>query len=361
MFEDLGLKYVGPIDGHDIEAVESALRMARDFGGPVAVHCLTTKGQGYRPAEEDWVDHFHAVKVIDPVTGRPSRSSGRSWTSVFASELVEIGADRPEVVAITAAMLHPTGLEKFQNAYPDRVYDVGIAEQHAVTSAAGLALGGAHPVVAIYSTFLNRAFDQLLMDVSLHRCGVTLVLDRAGVTGDDGASHNGMWDLSILQAVPGLRVCAPRDESTLRAGLREAVAVEDTPTLLRFPKGEIGTPVPAIDTVDGIDVLSRGATEDVLVVAVGAMARECVELAGLLEAQGIGTTVIDPRWVKPVNEAIPRLAARHRLTVTVEDSGRIGGVGAAVAQALQAADVATPVRSFGIPPRSARRSAATWR
>ncbi|GAA2102031.1 1-deoxy-D-xylulose-5-phosphate synthase [Actinomadura alba] len=350
MFEDLGLKYVGPIDGHDIEAMENALRMARDFGGPVAVHCLTTKGRGYRPAEDDRVDHFHAVRVIDPATGRPSRPAGRSWTSVFASELVEIGEARPDVVAITAAMLHPTGLEKFQQAFPDRVFDVGIAEQHAVTSAAGLAMGGTHPVVAIYSTFLNRAFDQLVMDVALHRCGVTLVLDRAGVTGDDGASHNGMWDLSILQVVPGLRICAPRDADTLRAGLREAVAVEDAPTLLRFPKGEIGPPVPAVDTVEGMDVLSRGTTEDVLVVAVGAMARECVELAGLLEAQGIGATVVDPRWVMPVNEAIPRLAGRHRLVVTVEDSGRAGGVGSAVAQALQAADVATPVRSFGIPP-----------
>ncbi|GAA3947207.1 1-deoxy-D-xylulose-5-phosphate synthase [Actinomadura viridis] len=351
MFEDLGLKYVGPIDGHDTEALENALRMARDFGGPVAVHCLTTKGHGYRPAEDDQLDHFHGVGVIDPVTGKPTKPAGRSWTSVFADELVEVGTEREDVVAITAAMLHPTGLHKFQKAFPDRVFDVGIAEQHAVTSAAGLALGGLHPVVAVYATFLNRAFDQVLMDVALHKCGVTFVLDRAGVTGDDGASHNGMWDLSILQVVPGLRVCAPRDADTLRAGLREAVEVDEAPTVVRFPKGALAEPVPAIGTAGGMDVLARGGTEDVLVVSVGAMAGECVELAGLLEAQGIGATVVDPRWVKPVNEEIPRLAARHRLVVTVEDGGRSGGVGAAVAQALQAAGVDTPVRTFGIPQR----------
>jgi len=351
MFEDLGLKYVGPVDGHDIEAVENALRLARDFGGPVAVHCLTSKGRGYRPAETDAVDRFHAVRVIDPVTGAPTRPAGRSWTSVFSDELVRVGKDRPDVVAITAAMLHPTGLDGFHKAFPDRVFDVGIAEQHAVTSAAGLAMGGLHPVVAIYSTFLNRAFDQVLMDVALHRCGVTFVLDRAGITGDDGASHNGMWDLSVFQVVPGLRICAPRDAATLRTGLREAVAVEDAPTLLRFPKGAIGPDLPAIDSVDGMDVLRRHGAEDVLMVAVGAMAQVCVEAADLLNGQGVGVTVVDPRWVKPLNDALPELARRHRLVVTVEDNGTTGGFGAALSLALHQEGVATPVRAFGIPQR----------
>jgi 1-deoxy-D-xylulose-5-phosphate synthase len=351
MFEDLGLKYVGPIDGHDTAAVEAALRQAENFGGPVAVHCLTTKGQGYRPAEDDTIDHFHAVRTIDPATGRPAKPSGRSWTSVFSDEIVSIGTESPDVVAVTAAMLDPTGLQMFQRAFPDRVFDVGIAEQHAVTSAAGLAMGGLHPVVAIYSTFLNRAFDQLLMDVALHRCGVTFVLDRAGITGDDGPSHNGMWDLSILQVVPGLRICAPRDADTLRTGLREAVAVTDGPTIIRFPKGEVGPAVPAVATVEGMDLLYRGDTEDVLVVAVGAMAGTCVEAAELLARQGIGASVVDPRWVKPVNDAIPRLAERHRLVVTVEDSGEAGGVGSAVAQHLREAGVTTPMKVFGIPQR----------
>jgi 1-deoxy-D-xylulose-5-phosphate synthase len=350
LFEDLGLKYVGPMDGHDIAAVESALRRAQGFGGPVIVHCITRKGLGYKPAERNQIDHCHAVGAIDRETGRPLRQARPSWTSVFADELAEIGARRPDVVAITAAMLEPTGLTKLQSLFPERVLDVGIAEQHAVTSAAGLAMGGMHPVVAIYSTFLNRAFDQLVMDVALHRCGVTLVLDRAGVTGEDGPSHNGIWDLSILQAVPGLRICAPRDPATLRTGLREAVTVADAPTVVRFPKGEAGPDLPAVATVGGVDVLRQGG-DDALIVAIGAMAATCLEAADLLAGQGIGATVVDPRWVKPVDPAIAPLGARHRLVATVEDSGRVGGAGATTAQALRDAAVATPVACFGIPQR----------
>ncbi|MES4833178.1 1-deoxy-D-xylulose-5-phosphate synthase, partial [Streptomyces anthocyanicus] len=227
LFEDLGLKYLGPIDGHDIGAVESALRRAKRFHGPVLVHCLTEKGRGYEPALRDEEDHFHTVGVMDPLTCEPlGPAGGPSWTSVFGEEIVRIGEERADVVAITAAMLHPVGLAPFAERFPDRVWDVGIAEQHAAVSAAGLATGGLHPVVAVYATFLNRAFDQLLMDVALHRCGVTFVLDRAGVTGVDGASHNGMWDMSVLQVVPGLRIAAPRDADQLRAQLREAVAVD---------------------------------------------------------------------------------------------------------------------------------------
>ncbi|MFJ5925933.1 1-deoxy-D-xylulose-5-phosphate synthase [Kitasatospora sp. NPDC092948] len=351
MFEDLGLKYLGPIDGHDIAAVEQALRRARNFGGPVIVHCLTVKGRGYRPAEQDEADRFHAVNPIDPYTCLPiSPSAGASWTSVFGKEMLALGAERPELVAVTAAMLHPVGLGPFARAYPGRTFDVGIAEQHAVASAAGLATGGLHPVVAVYATFLNRAFDQVLMDVALHRLGVTFVLDRAGVTGNDGASHNGMWDLSVLQVVPGLRIAAPRDAARLREQLREAVDVEDAPTVVRFPKGELGPEVPAIDRTGGTDVLARtGPAPDVLLVAVGPMALACLDAAALLAADGITATVVDPRWVKPVDPALVELAAAHRMVVTVEDNGRTGGVGAALAQAMRDAEVDTPLRDLGIP------------
>ncbi|CQR60511.1 1-deoxy-D-xylulose-5-phosphate synthase [Streptomyces leeuwenhoekii] len=350
LFEDLGLKYVGPVDGHDIGAVESALRRAKRFHGPVLVHCLTEKGRGYEPALAHEEDHFHTVGVMDPRTCEPlAPARGPSWTSVFGEEMVRIGEEREDVVAITAAMLHPVGLGAFAERFPDRVWDVGIAEQHAAVSAAGLATGGLHPVVAVYATFLNRAFDQLLMDVALHRCGVTFVLDRAGVTGADGPSHNGMWDLSVLQVVPGLRIAAPRDAGELRAQLREAVAVDDAPTLLRFPKETAGPAIPAVDRIGGMDVLHAADRPEVLLVAVGVMAPVCLKAAELLQARGIGCTVVDPRWVKPVDAALPSLAARHRLVAVVEDNSRAAGVGSAVALALGDADVDVPVRRFGIP------------
>ncbi|MFI9719993.1 1-deoxy-D-xylulose-5-phosphate synthase [Streptomyces sp. NPDC052396] len=353
MFEDLGLKYVGPIDGHDIEALESALQRAKRFNGPVIVHCLTQKGRGYKPAEQHEGDRFHGIGVIHPDTGLPVSAGGASWTSVFGDEMVRLGHERPDIVAITAAMMQPVGLGKFAKEFPDRVYDVGIAEQHAATSAAGLATGGLHPVFAVYATFLNRAFDQVLMDVALHKCGVTFVLDRAGVTGDDGASHNGMWDMSILQVVPGLRIAAPRDADQVRAQLREAVEVKDAPTVVRYSKGTVGPAVEAVGRIGGMDVLRRhdGKAADVLIVSVGALATMCLEIADLLDKQGISTTVVDPRWVKPVDEELPGLAQRHRVVVTVEDNGRTGGVGSAVAQALRDAGVDVPLRDFGIPQR----------
>ncbi|MFF9485300.1 1-deoxy-D-xylulose-5-phosphate synthase [Streptomyces sp. NPDC014676] len=353
MFEDLGLKYVGPIDGHDIEALESALARAKRFNGPVIVHCLTEKGRGYQPALQDEADRFHAVGRIHPDTGLPIATSGADWTSVFGEEMVKLGEEREDVVAITAAMLQPVGLDKFAKRFPDRVYDVGIAEQHGAVSAAGLAHAGVHPVFAVYATFLNRAFDQVLMDVALHQCGVTFVLDRAGVTGTDGASHNGMWDMSILQVVPGLRLAAPRDADQVRAQLREAVAVEDAPTVVRFSKGAVGPAVPAVGRVGGMDVLREPGTDapDVLLVSVGALAPMCLEIAALLDRQGISTTVVDPRWVKPVDESMAPLAEKHRVVVTVEDNSRVGGVGSTIAQALRDAGVDVPLRDFGIPPR----------
>jgi 1-deoxy-D-xylulose-5-phosphate synthase len=351
LFESLGLIYLGPVDGHDIPQVEAALRQAAALRRPVLVHVLTEKGRGYQHAEGDDVHKMHAVPVTHAGTGRPAAAARPDWTGVFAEEMVRIGADRPDVVGITAAMPNPVGLDRFGAAYPDRLFDVGIAEQHAVASAAGLAAGGMHPVVAIYSTFLNRAFDQVLLDVAMHRAPVTFVLDRAGITGDDGASHNGMWDLPILQVVPGLRIAAPRDGGQLRAQLREAVAVEDGPTALRFPKGALGRDVPAVGRAGGADVLRLSSSRDVLIVSVGAMAETCLEVADRLARLGLGATVVDPRWVKPLDPVLVDLAAGHRLVVTVEDCARAGGVGAVLAHALQDADILVPLRSFGIPER----------
>jgi 1-deoxy-D-xylulose-5-phosphate synthase len=349
MFEDLGLKYVGPVDGHDITELEHALGRAKEFDGPVIVHVITEKGRGYAPAEEDEADRFHGVGIIDPDTGKPLTAGGPSWTGAFADELVRIGHDRRDVVAITAAMLGPTGLDRFAAAFPSRTYDVGIAEQHAVTSAAGLAFGGMHPVVALYATFLNRAFDQVLMDCALHHAGVTFVLDRAGVTGDDGASHNGMWDLSMLQIVPGLRMAAPRDEATLREELREAIAVSDAPTVVRFPKGALGPEIPATRRLHGLDVLAESGTGDVLIVSVGSFATIGLEVAERLKAQGIGVIVVDPRWVKPLPGGLVDLASDARLVVILEDGVRQGGVGSAVSQLLRDQDVDVPVRNLGVP------------
>ncbi|KAA2254952.1 1-deoxy-D-xylulose-5-phosphate synthase [Solihabitans fulvus] len=354
MFEDLGLKYFGPIDGHDLPALEFALRRAKQFGGPVIVHAVTRKGNGYAPAENHEADQMHTTDVMDPATGKPVGAKKATWTSVFADEMVSIGGKRDDVVAITAAMLGPTGLEKFARAYPERCFDVGIAEQHAMTSAAGMAMGGLHPVFAVYATFLNRAFDQLLMDVALHRQPVTVVLDRAGITGPDGASHHGMWDLSILGAIPGIRIAAPRDAGSLREELREAVAVDDGPTVLRYPKAAVGPDLPALERLGVVDVLRRpsvGEYTDVLLVAVGAFGELGLAAADRLADQGIGVTVVDPRWITPVPADLVELAAAHRLVVTIEDGGRHGGFGWALAAALRDAGVDTPLRDLGVPQR----------
>jgi 1-deoxy-D-xylulose-5-phosphate synthase len=364
LFEDLGLKYLGPVDGHDEQAVENALSRARDFGGAVLVHVITRKGFGYPLAEANEEDCLHQVGPAPVIpapavhrtgTGaagaRAPAATGRPWTQIFGTELAAIGLARPDIVAVTAAMLHPTGLDKFADVCPERVFDVGIAEQHAVTSAAGLAMGGLHPVVAIYSTFLNRAFDQVLMDVAMHRLPITFVLDRAGVTGPDGASHHGMWDLSLLQLVPGMRVAVPRDGTRLTELLREALVVADGPTALRFPRGTAPADVPSVGKLGAMDVLrepAAGASRDLLLIGAGPMAGVCAQTADRLADQGIGVTVVDPRWVKPLDEALVEAAAGCRLVVTVEDSGRVGGVGDAVARLLRDHDVDTPVRTFGL-------------
>ena len=351
LFEDLGLKYIGPVDGHDEQELEFALGRARDFQQPVIVHAITTKGRGYAPAENDEADRFHGVGVIDPDTGQPLTQSGPTWTSIFADEMLQIGRDETDVVAITAAMLGPTGLERFAASYPDRTYDVGIAEQHAATSAAGLAFGGLHPVVAVYATFLNRAFDQVVMDCALHNAGVTFVLDRAGVTGDDGPSHNGMWDMAMLSVVPGLHLAAPRDESTLRRALRESVVISDAPSVVRFPKGALGPDIPSVRAQGGVDVLFEHDQDevDVLIVAIGSFCAVALDVGARLRDQGITTRVVDPRWALPVNEELVEMSRQGRRVVVIEDGVRVGGIGAGVSQAMQDAHVVTPTRLFGIP------------
>lgn len=351
MFPNLDLKYIGPVDGHDLHAMEAALKQAKKYANPVIVHAITQKGKGYDPAVSDEADQFHAVGQIDPDTGKSVEASGkRSWTSVFSEEIVQIAKRDKSVVGITAAMLIPVGMHKFAAKYPDRVFDVGIAEQHAVASAAGMAFGGLHPVVAVYATFMNRAFDQVLMDVALHKAGVTFVLDRAGVTGPDGASHHGMWDLAMLQIVPGIKIAAPRDEIRLREELAEAVAVNDAPTVIRFPKGTVADELRAIRRLsDGVDVLYESPSKDVLIMSVGALAETALQVAKMLADQGIGATVVDPRWVIPVPESIVKMAADHRLVVTLEDGIRVGGIGTRVRQDLRAAQIDTALSEIGLP------------
>ena len=349
MFEDLGIKYFGPIDGHDIVAVEKALVSAKDFGGPVLVHVITEKGRGHAPAINDEAEKFHAVGVVDAETGQPLSKAGQSWTSVFSEELVKIGATRDDVVAITAAMMGPTGLDKFEKAYPERTFDVGIAEQHATTAAAGMAFAGLHPVVAVYATFLNRAFDQLLLDVALHKAGVTFVLDRAGITGDDGPSHNGMWDLALTGIVPTLHVAAPRDGQRVRETLREALDISDAPSLIRFPKGVVNPDIPAFERRDGIDVLYRGESADILLVSIGAFAAIAVEAASQAYREGVGVTVIDPRWVKPLPKSLITMAQRYKRVVVLEDGIKHGGIASTVSELFREAGLNVPVHSIGIP------------
>ena len=347
MFEDLGLKYMGPIDGHDIGAMEIALKKAKSFGGPVLVHAITEKGRGYQPAIADEAEKFHAVGVVDPETGIPLKSSAPSWTSVFSQELVEIGKKRKDIVAITAAMLGPTGLDKFASQFPDRTIDVGIAEQHAVTSAAGMAFAGLHPVVALYSTFLNRAFDQMLLDVGLHGAGVTFVLDRSGITGDDGPSHHGIWDMALSGIVPKMHIAAPRDGARLRETLQEALRISDSPSLVRFPKGAVPEDIPAIERVDGIDTLFAGSKKDILLISVGAVADIAVQVAQSIGE--IGITVVDLRWVKPLPPYLFTMVKSFQAVVVIEDGIRHAGIASSISEMFRDAGISTPIHSVGVP------------
>ena len=349
MFEDLGLKYMGPIDGHDIVALEKALQKAKEFGAPVLVHVITEKGRGHKPAIDDEAEKFHAVGIVDPETGAPLAKSATSWTKIFSTELIEIAREREDIVAITAAMMGPTGLDAFEREFPSRTIDVGIAEQHAVTSAAGMAFAGLHPVVAVYSTFLNRAFDQLLLDVALHKAGVTFVLDRAGVTGDDGPSHHGIWDLALTGIVPTMHVAAPRDATRLRETLREAVAISNAPSALRYPKGAVQSDIPAFERRDGIDVLYRGESADVLLVSIGAMAAIAVEAAGMAYREGVGVTVIDPRGVKPLPTSLATMARRYKSVVVLEDGIKHGGIASSISEMFREVGLNIPIHSIGVP------------
>ena len=349
MFEDLGFKYLGPIDGHDIAAMEKTLQMAKEFGSPVIVHAITEKGRGYTPALEDIAEKFHAVGIVDPVTGKPVKASAPSWTNVFSEEITQIGRDNSKVVAITAAMLGPTGLDKFAQSFPDRTIDVGIAEQHAVTSAAGLAYAGMHPVIAIYSTFLNRAFDQLLLDVALHNAGVTFVLDRAGITGDDGPSHHGIWDLALTGIVPHMRVGAPRDGARLKEVLRECVEISHAPSMVRFPKGAVPADIPAIERVAGVDILHRSASKKVLLISVGAMAGMAIEVARIAHEQSIEITVVDPVWVKPISPTVISMCGEYSTVVVLEDGIKHAGIASAISESLREAGINCSLHSIGVP------------
>ena len=349
MFEDLGFKYLGPIDGHDIAAMEKTLHMAKEFGAPVIVHAITEKGRGYTPAIEDMAEKFHAVGIVDPVTGKPLKVSAPSWTNVFSEEITKIGGENSKVVAITAAMLGPTGLDKFAQSFPGRTIDVGIAEQHAVTSAAGMAYAGMHPVIAIYSTFLNRAFDQLLLDVALHKAGVTFVLDRAGITGDDGPSHHGIWDLVLTGIVPNMHVGAPRDGARLKEILRACVEISNAPSMLRFPKGAVPADIPALERIDGIDVLYRGAAPQVLIISIGSMAGMAIEAASLAKSQSIEVTVVDPLWVKPIPNALLKMCADYSTVVVMEDGIKHAGIASTISEALRESGSDCSLHSIGVP------------
>lgn len=365
MFPELGIKYVGPVNGHNLKALTNVLQYAQQYQGPIIVHAVTEKGRGFAPAATESPDFMHTTGVIDPVTGKTQKVAGPSWTSVFSAELLEAAARRQDLVAITAAMAGPTGLQPFSERFPERFYDVGIAEAHAVTSAAGLALAGAHPVVALYSTFLNRGFDQLLMDVGLLNAAVTFVLDRSGVTGSDGASHNGVWDMVIASMVPGLKLAAPRDGSQLAEQFGEAIEVSDGPTVVRFPKGDKPADIPALRrTPGGMDVLSdtapsgedaegEAAAPDVLIVSIGALAGALLEAVDEVSDRA-HIRVVDPRWVAPVNPELIEAAAGVDLVVTVEDGLVRGGIGSQLAEALGAAEVDTPVRHLAFPDRYPR-------
>ena len=355
VFEDLGWHYAGPVDGHDLVALEHALEQAKRLSGPVMLHVITQKGRGYPPAEQDEEDNLHALGAFDPATGKPHPRQGDevTFTDVFGQALLEEARRHPELVAISAAMLSPTKLTIMQREFPDRVYDVGIAEQLAVTMAAGMALQGLRPVCAIYSTFLQRAFDQVIMDVALHRLPVVFAIDRSGITGDDGPSHHGVFDVSYLRQIPNLVIASPRDGTELRRALATALSYTEGPFAIRFPKATtpaVDFTVPARKVKLGTwDVRSKGS--DVLLLGLGKLMTACEEAARELRREGISVTLVDPRWVKPLDPRLAPVAAAHRLVVTVEDNVLAGGFGAAVAEVLADEEVRVPLLRLGLPDR----------
>jgi 1-deoxy-D-xylulose-5-phosphate synthase len=349
MFEDLGFKYLGPIDGHDIAAMERTLHIAKEFGSPVIVHVITEKGRGYSPAIEDMAEKFHAVGIVDPLTGKPLKASAPSWTNVFSEEITQLGGENPKIVAITAAMLGPTGLDRFAEKFPARTIDVGIAEQHAVTSAAGMAYAGIHPVIAIYSTFLNRAFDQLLLDAALHNAGITFVLDRAGITGDDGPSHHGIWDLALTGIVPKMHVGAPRDGARLKEILRGCLDITDAPSMVRFPKGAVPQDIPAIERVAGVDILHRGSKKQVLIISIGSMAAMALDVAKHAHEKSIEVTVVDPLWVKPIAPSLLSMCSEYETVVVMEDGIKHAGIASSISEALRDGQITCNLQSIGIP------------
>ena len=331
-FEALGVRYTGPFDGHDIAGMEDALRNAAAYDGPIVVHVLTQKGRGYPPAEADDEKCLHDAPVFDPMTG-PPKWVPAGYTEAFATAMLDVGERHPQVHAITAAMPGPTGLLPFAERFPERFHDVGIAEQHAVTSAAGMAMGGLRPVVAVYSTFFTRAFDQANLDVGLHELPVVFALDRAGITGDDGPSHHGVLDLALCLKIPGMTVFAPSSAQELGAMLRHALTL-DGPAAIRYPKGAARN-VPEEDVGSGLEArVVRQGEGDVCILAVGKLVEEAEKAAAELAQQGISATVWDVRVVKPLDPAMVANAGQHRLVVTVEDGIRAGGAGSFMADAI---------------------------
>jgi 1-deoxy-D-xylulose-5-phosphate synthase len=353
LFEELGFTYLGPVDGHDLEALIETLRRARGVKGPVLIHAVTTKGKGYDPAERD-ASRFHRTAPFDIESGEPAAPAGGChFTSLFGAELVRLAAADPRIVAITAAMPDGAGLAPFAQQFPDRFFDVGMAEGHAVTFAAGLAAAGLRPVVAVYSTFLQRAYDQLLHDVCLQGLPVVLAVDRAGLVGEDGPTHHGLFDLSYLRHLPNMTVMAPRDGDQLAAMLRTALA-GDGPAAIRYPRAATAVAAPAQSSAPVVvgtgEMLREG--EDLALLAVGSMVAPALEAAELLARQGIAAAVVDARFVKPLDEKlILDLAQRCGGLVTIEENALQGGFGSAVLELLAAHGVAAPVRRVGIPDR----------
>ena len=349
-FESLGVRYTGPIDGHDIRKLEQALTHAAEYDGPIVVHVRTQKGRGYAPAEMDVEKCLHDISAFDPETGMPNGDGGLTYTQVFSDTMVALADANPDVVAITAAMPGSTGLLPVEERHPDRVIDVGIAEQHAVTAAAGMAMGGLRPVVAVYSTFFTRAFDQANLDVGLHGQRVVFALDRAGITGDDGASHHGVLDMALALRIPGMTVFAPSSAGELERMLTDAVEL-DGPAVVRFPKGA-AREVPPAEVGSGLKARKIRDGDDVCILGVGKLVEACEQAAQELADVGISAAVWDVRVAKPLDIEMLHAAATSPLVVTAEDGLRVGGVGSAITDAiadLEETRQSPPVLTLGTP------------